>query len=87
MLINFIREKVEGGLVEFAKVASELNFLGSLTKRVVGLNFWHKAQGLMGLQPGDLRIPPVASKVKKKICDGVHFDGVPGLSDSGASIY
>jgi hypothetical protein len=87
MLINFIREKVEEGLVEFAKVASELNFSDILTKRVVGQDFRHKSQGLMGFQPGNLRDPPVVSKRKMRICDTMHIDEGPGLSDSGASIY
>jgi hypothetical protein len=54
---------------EFAEVASELNFSDIMTKRVVGQDFCHKVQGLMGFQFGDLRVPPVFSKRKKRICD------------------
>ena len=65
MLVNYIRERVEEGLVNFEKIASELNHSDILTKRVVGQDFRHKSQGIMGLKPGDLRIPPVASKRKR----------------------
>jgi hypothetical protein len=84
MLINYIRERVEEGIIQFQKVASELNHSDILTKRVVGQDFRHKAQGLMGLIPGEMRVPPIASKRKKSPGEGVHFDVGPALSDAGS---
>ena len=69
MLINYIRERVEEGLIRYEKVAAEKNHSDILTKRVVGQDFHHKAQGLMGLEPGEQLIQPVASKRKRKSCD------------------
>jgi hypothetical protein len=83
MLINYIREKVEEGLIEFKKVASELNHSDVLTKRVVGQDFRYKAQGLLGLQPGEMRVPSVACKRKKGVGEGVHFDVGPAIADAG----
>jgi hypothetical protein len=84
MLRNYIRERVEEGIIQFQKVASELNHSDILTKRVVGQDFRHKAQGLMGLIPGEMRVPPIASKRKKSPGEGVHFDVGPALSDAGS---
>jgi hypothetical protein len=65
------------------KVASELNHSDVLTKRVIGQDFRHKAQGLMGLQPGEMRVPPVASKRKRGVGEGVQFDLGPAVGDAG----
>jgi hypothetical protein len=71
------------GLIEFKKVASELNHSDVLTKRVVGQDFRYKAQGLLGLQPGEMRVPSVACKRKKGVGEGVHFDVGPAIADAG----
>jgi hypothetical protein len=52
-------------------------------QEVVGQDFRHKAFGLMGLQPGEMRVPSVASKRKKGVGEGVHFEVGPASSDAG----
>jgi hypothetical protein len=37
----------------------------------------------MGLQPGEMRVPPVASKRKRGVGEGVQFDLGPAVGDAG----
>lgn len=49
MLINFIREQVQNGLIELQKVPTEDNLADILTKIVTGSQFTEKAEQLLGL--------------------------------------
>ena len=49
MLINFIREQVQSGLIELQKVPTEDNLADILTKIVTGTQFSEKAEQLLGL--------------------------------------
>jgi hypothetical protein len=48
MLIAFIREQVDRGLIEIRKISSEDNVADILTKIVVGSAFTRKASRLLG---------------------------------------
>jgi hypothetical protein len=50
MLINYIRESVDGGLIEIRKVDTEDNLADILTKIVTGQSFRHKAHALLGAE-------------------------------------
>ena len=49
MLINFIREQVQNGLIELQKVPTEDNLADILTKIITGSQFTEKAEQLLGL--------------------------------------
>jgi hypothetical protein len=49
MLINFVREQVEEGLVAIDKVATEDNLADLLTKMITGRHFIEKAEQLLGM--------------------------------------
>ena len=49
MLINFIREQVQNGLIELQKVPTEDNLADILTKIITGSQFSEKAEQLLGL--------------------------------------
>ena len=49
MLINFIREQVETGLITLAKVDTLENVADILTKIVTGTAFTEKAEQLLGM--------------------------------------
>ena len=48
MLINFIREQVQNGLIELQKVPTEDNLANILTKIITGSQFTEKAEQLLG---------------------------------------
>ena len=49
MLVNFIREQVEGGLIQLQKVDTDENIADILTKIIVGPDFTRKANKLLGV--------------------------------------
>jgi hypothetical protein len=49
MLINFVREQVESGLIEIHKIPTEDNLADILTKIVTGWQFIEKAEPLLGM--------------------------------------
>jgi hypothetical protein len=50
MLINYIREQVQAGLISIHKVATEDNLADILTKIITGSNFIDKAENLLGMR-------------------------------------
>jgi hypothetical protein len=48
MLINFIREKVEEGIITLEKVPTDRNLADVLTKIITGGEFTQKAEQLLG---------------------------------------
>ena len=54
MLINFIREQIQQGLIELQKVPTEDNLADLLTKIITGSQFSEKAEQLLGLNWNEL---------------------------------
>jgi hypothetical protein len=54
MLINYIRESVDKGLIEIRKVDTNDNLADILTKIVTGTSFRDKANALLGAEPINL---------------------------------
>jgi hypothetical protein len=50
MLVNFIREQVQSGLISIHKVATEDNLADILTKMTSGGQFIEKAEQLLGMR-------------------------------------
>ena len=50
MLVNYVREQVQSGLIELRKVATEDNVADVLTKILKGSMFTEKAEQLLGLK-------------------------------------
>lgn len=50
MLVNYVREQVQSGLIALSKVASEDNLADILTKILAGSEFVEKAEQLLGMQ-------------------------------------
>jgi hypothetical protein len=59
MLINFVKEQVSQGLVKLIHIDTTLNKSDLLSKPVFGQDQQHKAQSLLGQQPGQTYIPPI----------------------------
>jgi hypothetical protein len=50
MLVNYVREQVQSGLIAISKVATEDNLADILTKILAGSEFIEKAEQLLGMQ-------------------------------------
>jgi hypothetical protein len=64
MMVNYLREMVMRGLIAWKEIPAHLNIADILTKVVVGQDFLYKAQGMLGMIPGETRIEPTLSRRK-----------------------
>jgi hypothetical protein len=53
MLVYYVKEQVERGVVSIEYIQSELNVADILTKAIFGRDFVYKRQRILGLQVGE----------------------------------
>jgi hypothetical protein len=67
MLVNYLREKVKEGTIDVRIIGTELNLADIETKNLFGQDFSYKRQRLLGQEPHEEEVQPVAKKLRANL--------------------
>jgi hypothetical protein len=74
MLVYYVKEQVERGVISIEYIQSELNVADILTKGVFGRDFVYKRQRILGLQVGEEEVREASRPLGKS--DEGKYEGI-----------